>query len=54
MMKRTGNPANPQGSLSTPRGGSKPPIPPVPKLTQRQVKDLQGWASKHLKPTKKK
>lgn len=53
MERHAGNPAGPQG-FTSPRGGSKPPIPPVPKLSEAQVKSLQDWANKHLPPPKKK
>jgi hypothetical protein len=54
MDNHAGNPSGPGRSISTPRGGSKPPIPPVPKLSEGQVKDLQDWARKHLPPATKK
>lgn len=53
MENRAGTHA-PSCSLDSPRGGSKPKIPPVPKLNPSQIHDLKDWAGKHLPAAKKK
>lgn len=42
----------PRSSAESPRGGSKPKLPPVPKLDPAQIKHLKSWADKHLKHSK--
>ena len=36
----------------SPRGGSKPKLPPVPKLDAAQIQRLKSWADKHLQHPK--
>ena len=30
-----------------PRGGSKPPIPPPPRLTPEEIKKIEDWAARY-------
>jgi hypothetical protein len=52
MKNRAGT--APSCSINTPRGGSKPKIPPVPKLDQNQIQSLTNWANSHLQGSSKK
>lgn len=54
MKDRAGMTAAQSCSTTTPRGGSKPKIPPVPKLDQSQIQNLTNWANYHLPGSTKK
>jgi hypothetical protein len=54
MEDRAGPPAAPSCPINTPRGGSKPKAPPVPKLDPGQIQHLTSWASKNLQSPGKK
>jgi hypothetical protein len=53
MENRAGVPAGASCSIDTPRGGTKPKVPPVPKLDPHQVQHLTAWAKEHLQAPKK-
>jgi len=42
----------PRSAAESPRGGSKPKLPPVPKLEPAQIQHLKNWADKHLQHSK--
>lgn len=53
MQKRPSEQRESGTVIDGPRGGAKPPIPPVPKLDAAQIQHLKSWASKHLQGWRK-